>query len=320
MIPYLNMQARVELGSIFFTQVVAFTIDEDIKRLGNSATIVLPRNIKKLKGKPVRSYINAGDKVTISAGYNGSIAVEFTGFIRSIGSETPMVIECDDEYYPLKQNNHVKHYADVKLKQLLQDIIKGYTIDCPDMSLGKFTINNASSYRVLEQLQKDYGLYSRIIGNTIVVGFAWDWNFDKTKNHKYHFQKNVKESNLKWKSATDFKTRVEVKLDKVKGQQQQIVKYGSNETEASVLTVKMNGITAAEAKKIAEAIYTRNSYDGFAGSFMGFGFPRSHAGDSAFLQDGYQPEKDGSYLIEKVVIGFNETQGYYRNNFISYKI
>lgn len=320
MIPYLNMQAKVVLGQVRFNQVESFHIQEDIKRLGNTATIVLPRNVRKLKGKAVRDYINAGDRVTISAGYNGDMAVEFTGYIRSIGSEIPMVIECDDEFYPLKQNNLVKHYSTVTLKKLLQDVVTGYKIECPDMTLGKFSIENASTYRVLQELQKDHGLYSRVTGDTLVVGLSWDWDTTKTKRHKYQFQKNVKGSSLVWKSADDFKTRVEVKLDKVKGQKQQIVKYGSNETGASVMTVNLNGFTAAQAKDIAQAIYARNTYNGFTGSFRGFGLPRAHAGDSVELQNRYEPEKDGAYLVERMNIGFNGHEGFYRDNFLSYKI
>lgn len=320
MIPYLNMQARVDLGAIYFKQLVSFIIEEDIKTLGNKATIVLPRNVKKLKGKPVKDFIKPGDKVTIQAGYNGKMAVEFTGYIKTIGSETPVVVECDDQYYPLKQGNLVKHYESVTLKKLLQETITGYRVECPDMSLGKFTIDNASAYKVLEQLQRDYGLYSRINGDVLTVGFSWDWDVTKTKRHKYHFQKNIKGSSLVWKAATDFSNRVEVKLDKIKGQAQKVVKYGSSATASSVFTVNMNGFSETAAKEIAQAIYTRNTYDGFSGSFRGFGFPRTHAGDSVELQSSYEPEKDGAYLLERVVIGFNGTEGWYRDNYISYKV
>ena len=319
-LPYLNMYCRVELGAVLMPQVVSFTISENIKSLGNSATIVLPRNISKLKGKPVTDYIKTGDKVVVHAGYNDNMAVEFTGYIRHIGAEIPLVIQCDDEFYPLKQNNLVKSYAATTLKQILQDIMPGYVIECPDMSFSKYVIDNASTYRVLQQLQKDYGLYSRVTDKAIRVGLAWDWNNGKLTRHKYHFQKNVKSSSLEWKSTDDFHNRVEVKLDKVKGQTQKVVKYGSNETDASVLSVHINGMSEQEAKEIAQAIYTNNSFDGFRGKFRGFGLPRTHAGDAAELTNGYEPEKDGAYLIEHVEIGFNEQEGYYRDNYLSYKI
>lgn len=321
MIPYLNMQCRVTIGHVSLNQVSSFMIDENLKKLGDTATIVLPRNIAKLKGKPVQDYIKVGDAVTIIAGYDDNLEQEFTGHVRHIGSEIPLVIECDDEFWPLKQNNLVKSYTSVKLKKLLQDTMTGYTIECPDMNLGKFSINNASSFRVLQQLLTDYGLYTRVIDKRLVVGFSWDWDLSKTKRHKYHFQRNVKgRSNLVWKNTADMKHRVEVKLDKVKGQAQKTVKYGSNETNASVLTVKFNGLDEKAAQAVAQAIYTRNSYDGFTGSFRGFGLPRTHKGDSAELEHSYEPEKNGAYLVEAVKIGYNSTEGFYRDNYISYRV
>lgn len=320
MIPYLNMESEVTIGQLVVKQVTSFRIEEHIKKLGNTAVVVLPRNLGKLKGKPVLDYIHVGDKVTIKGGYNGKIDTEFTGYVSSIGSETPLVIMCDDELYPLKQNSLVKSYAAVTLKKLLQDSITGYKIDCPDMSLGKYIINGWSSFRVLQELQKDFGLYARINGDTLKVAFSWAWDTG-TKNHKYNFQKNVKnKGNLVWKQADDLRTRVEVKLDKVKGQAQKTVTFGSTDKDASVFTVNYNGLDATAAKAVAEAIYTTNNYSGFRGSFRGFGMPRTHAGDSVDLAHEYEPEKNGSYLLESVIIGYDAYDKYYRDNYISYKI
>ena len=65
MIPYLDMNARVVIGNVTFKNISSYHIEESVKELGDSASIILPRQYKKLKGKPLLDYINTGDVVQI---------------------------------------------------------------------------------------------------------------------------------------------------------------------------------------------------------------------------------------------------------------
>lgn len=185
-VPYLNMSARVVVGRVTFDHVESIHIEESVLELGDTAVVTLPRNYKRLNGRPVLDYIKAGDPVKIYAGYNGKLELEFEGYLKNAGSEIPLVLECDDQFYPLKQNSWTKSYSSVTLKSLLAEIVTGYQVECPDMTLHKFQLDHASTYQVLRELQKDYGLFSRIINGTLVLGFSWEWDFEKTKRHIYH--------------------------------------------------------------------------------------------------------------------------------------
>lgn len=320
MIPYLNMNARITIGNAVFPSIHSFRIEENIAELGNTATIILARNYKKLKDKPVLDHISTGDVVIIEAGYNGKFFEEFRGYVRMIEAEMPLVIHCDDEWYPLKQNTWTKTYAAVTLKQLLQDIAPGYTIDAPDVDLGKMDLASVSTYSVLRKIQSDYGLYARINGNTITIGFSWDWQPGVTNQHIYHEQKNVRPgSDLKWKRKEDFNIKVRVEYPGA-DRKKKFVEVGVNEQDNyNVKRIKYGGISESEAKNLGQSVLNRFAYDGYEGSINGYGTPRTHAGDSIDLRNDINPERAGIYLTDKVTIDFGPG-GYMRANHLAYLI
>lgn len=318
-LPYFNMACEIHIGSLVFKSIESVRIFESAVEIGDRAEITLPKEYKHLKGKPVLDYLKAGDPVTIMLGYDGRLETEFTGFVSSPDANMPLMLRCDDAFYPLKQNNWVKVYKTVTLKKLLQDIAPGYTIDCPAVDLGKIELNNVSTFEVLTNMQQDYGLFARIKDKTLVVGYSWDWDFSKTKRHIYHRQKNVRGDKLEWKRETDLNVRVQVHVVDAKGKKQTI-KYGSELTHASVVNIDLAGVGVQLAKDVARARYHKYVYEGFTGNVDGWGLPRTHAGDSLEYQDDFQPEKNSAYLIERVVIDYNEHDGWKRSNYLAYKI
>lgn len=318
-LPYFEMNSRVTVGIVTFPEISSFKIDESISEIGNTARIEVPRNYGAIKGKTVLDYIKVGDAVVIEAGYNGDYGVEFTGFVRRINAEMPLVIECDDEWWPLKQNNWVKSYRAVTLKALLQEITSGYTIDAPDTDLGKFELDNCSTYEAYRKLQRDYGLYARIVENKIIIGFSWDWQ-PAGIPLIYHRQKNIKTSKLEWKRVTDINLKVKITYFDEKGHRKQ-VEYGHTDNKGGrVVDKKYSGQDKAGADDMAKSLYGQYAYDGFTGSFTGFAYPRTHAGDSVSYTDNVLPGKEGTYLVQRVTISYNDNSGYSREMTISHKV
>lgn len=319
MIPYLDMNARVVIGNVTFKNISSYHIEESVKELGDSASIILPRQYKKLKGKPLLDYINTGDVVQIYSGYNGKYYLEFEGFLKRIGSEAPMELICDDKFYPFKQNSYTFSYASITLKSLLQQIMPGYEIECPEITLTKYQAHEASTFRILKELHKDFGFFCRLNGKKLTVGYSYTWDVNKTKRHKLHRQKNIKAANLTWKTESDYDVRVEVTIGKNAGKDV-VVKYGSGSKDASVNRVTMTNLSEAEAKRVAQSKYKSSVYNGFTGDLVSFGTPRTHAGDSIAYENDFEPDKNGTYLLERVTIDYNEQGGYSRRNYLSYKI
>jgi hypothetical protein len=333
MMLYLNMTAKATLGKVLLKNVSQIEINESILEMSNTAKITIPKGFSKLDQKSILEYFAVGDPVTIEAGYYRDdvydVQREFTGFIREIESDIPLVIHCDDETYPLRQNNNIKSYpGEVTLKQVLTDIItKPMVFECPDVNLGRFQIDNESSFQVLQRIKTDYGLYSRLQKGVLKVNLRDIVSGGDIKEvHTYTINpvtsecSLVKKNELKFKRKEDYKLQVKVTSMLTSGKKT-TVEVGNKEKDASVIQITYPGkYTEAQLKTYASNIYNQRCYDGYTGSITGFGSPRTHAGDALVIEDKAEPDRGGKYMIEKVVITYDESSGFSRQNTLSYKI
>lgn len=317
---YSNMKSRVSLGNVLLNNITGYKVNENVLEMSNTAEITIPRNYKRLDEKPILEQFEVGDKVKLESGYDGNLDTEFTGYISEIESDFPLIIHCEDESYILRQATFIKAYKSATLKQILADIIPAsITWDAPEVNIGKYQIDKASAYTVLSDLVKNYGLYSRMKDGRLKVGLAYDF-VDKSKNHIYVIGGNVKSNELKYKRTQDFKLRFKAIATNPNGKKTTVT-VGSKETDASERTLNFAGpMTEAQLKEKANGVMAKLVYDGYSGSITGFGVPRTHAGDALTIRDKYEPERAGTYLIEKVEITYNESGGYQRVNTLSYKI
>jgi hypothetical protein len=329
MLLFMNMTTQLQLGNVLLKNLNKFEINENILEISNTAKITIPKNYVELKGKSILEQIKVGDRVILDVGYNEEYEREFTGFIREIESDIPLIIHCDDETYPLRQTNFIKSYKDANLKQILTDILQGQSIqfECPEVRIGKYQIDNASAFAVLQDLMKTYGLYSSLQDGKLKVGLAYDFG-EKTKKHIYTlnaspdrpYQANVKKNELKFKRKEDFKIRYKAIANNPNGTKTTVI-VGSKEFDASERTLNFAGpMSEAELRQIALDVMKKTVYDGYTGDITGFGLPRTHAGDSLEIRDYLEPERAGVYLIEKVSITYNDSSGFLRKNTLSYKI
>lgn len=315
------MTCKVTIGKVYFDVISSLEITESVTELSDVANIVLPRNYKQLNGKYPLDYIRPGDKVKVEFGYEETgMNVEFEGYVREISADIPLEITCD-QLYPLRQNSFVKSYRTVTLKQLLTDITKGTfitSIKCPDVNMGKYIINNASTYQVLDKIKEQFGFFAKIYGSHLHVGFAWDWKPGITQNYEYNIQANVKQNELKYKTSDSFNVRVRVKIRNKKGKEAYI-EVGSKDKDATVHTIEYAADTEKVAKEIADARLKKSVYDGYTGSITGFGFPLTRSGDSLIIKDQRETYREGTYLIEKVIKTYSSS-GISRKNELAFKI
>jgi len=326
MLMYLNMTSQVTLGNVFLKHISGFEINENILEMSNTAKITIPRNYAKLGDKSILEQFKVGDRMKIECGYYAdksdivTFQPEFTGYIREIESDFPLIIHCEDESYVLRQTSYIKSYTTVTLKQLLTDIIpSSVTWECPDVYIGKYHIDKASAFAVLIDLVKEKGLYSRMNNGHLKVGLAYDF-VGKSKVHEYQIRLNVKQNELKYKRKEDFKIRFKAVATNPNGKKTTVT-LGSNETNASERTLNFAGpMTKEQLTEAARGVMAKLVYDGYTGTITGFGTPRTHAGDALKLIDKLEPERAGTYLIEKVDITYNESDGFQRKNYLSYKV
>lgn len=309
--------------------IESIEVKESVKEMGDSCKVVIPRNFKKFEGKSIKEWLNEGDKVFVYFGYE-TLHLEFSGYIKEIGSSAPIELLLDDEFYPLRKNSNSLSYKTVTLKKLLQDIAPGYKIKCPDVNLGKFLIDRATSYQVLKEINEKYGFYSFIKDGTLYTQFAYDVRGITGQSHTYYLcdkkdgekvitYGNVRQNNLKYEHKDTTNVRVEVVVNKPNGKK---FKYaaGAKLKDASVHKLNLpSGISDAEAKEMANKMFSSLNFDGYKGNISGYGHIRTKAGDSLRLVDFEYPERDGTYLIESVVKKY-DSNGIERDNTLSYKI
>ncbi len=325
MMQYKNMISRVTIGKVLLNNISGFEINENILEISDTAKLMIPRNYNKFKGKSILDIIKVGDKVKIESGYfykdDIDIAEEFVGYVQEIETGYPLIIHCEDESYVLRQTNFNLSYRSATLKQILLDIIpKHITVECPDMNLGKYIIDNKNAYTVLQDLIQDYGLYSRLSENSLKVGLAYEFG-GRVKSHVYEIGKYpIKQNDLKYKRKRDFKIRFKAIANNPDGTKT-TVEIGSKDADASERTLNFIGPMTKEAlKKVAEGVAKKVIYDGYSGSITGKGMPRTHAGDALIIKNVLEKDMNGKYMIEKVVITYNENSGFSRKNTLSFKL
>jgi len=316
---YYQPNARITVGSVSFEHVSKVAITDSVKEMGNKATVVLPRNFGAVNGKGLLDYIAKGDKVCIELGIDGNYTEEFTGYLGEINTDVPLVLEVDDNFYPLKRSNWTHAWESVTLAELLAHIAPDYTVHCPDVNLGGFQLAGVSSYRVLSDLKKNFGFYSYVRGTDLYCQFAYDVR-GMGNTVSYRISNNVKQNGLKYHRAEDVKVLVKGIANQRTGKKL-TYETGSDDPQASIRTLNFGDISEAELKTVVEKMYASLAFDGYSGTITGFAVPVVRAGDTLKIENPFEPDNDGDYLVEKTVITYDvEALRFDRANTISYKI
>jgi hypothetical protein len=329
---YYNIGIKVTVGGkLTFNVVKSISIENTTEKFSDTAKIELPREFKNatqdnnglsLAKKNILDFIKVGDTIKIEAGYNGNLQTEFNGYITVIGAEIPLLLECEDEMYKLKKMAIInKTYSNIKLKALLADIVKGYEIEALDMDLGKFMIDKATPYKVVEELKQQYGIRCYFRGKTLVAGLVVD--LKPQKNHDFTFGKNIrKSSDLKYLTKEARKVWIKAESMQKGGKTKKpTFEYGDQGESEITLHAPLN-LTQKELEAFTKKAYNSRTFEGYSGSIDGWALPKTQAGDVANLTDPNYSNKcrDGRFFIESVTTTINESEGFKRQNKLSFKI
>lgn len=315
---------RVRIGTkdkyLEFNSVNKVEIDESVKSIGNKATITIPRNYSKLKDKSILDLLKVGDEFRVWLGYDADLQLEFNGFLQEIESGAPLVLHVDDEFYPLKRNSFKKAWKAITLKELLTFVAPDLKVICPDVNLGAFQVENASTYKVLVSLQEQFGFYTSLTNGTLTC--LWPFKVGMSERmHTYTlYTPTVKSSQLKYRREEDVKVHVRATSSLRNGSSPIKYEIGGKEHDSSLYEIRIPGATLEELKKFAEAKYKQLCFNGYSGTITGFGTPRTHAGDTLTIVDSEETDRQGNYLIESVKIVYDLAQGFERENTLSFKV
>lgn len=306
----IRLTSDIKIGSYTFKGVVNVQVDSSWDTFTDTCKITVPRRLS-WAGKNIATgtdpLIRKGDQVTVSLGYESRNDVIFEGYVVSISTKIPVEITCEDKMWKLKQSSFTKAYKSVRLRTLLEDMLRGdFQFEAPTVELGPFRISNASPAQVLSELRDTYFLKSFFRDGKLYVGLAYWASLQKT--HKIYFDRHVPQDG----NSLDFvrKEDVKIKLKIVviaKDNSKKEYEYGDKDGEER--TFHYYSITKAQADQYGKTEIERLRYDGYRGSLTIFGQPAVRHGDVVELRDPVYPERDGSYLVKSVNTSFG-TDGY----------
>lgn len=280
-------------------------IKSSVKDLTSKAKITLPRKFS-FRGKVISgngdSIFNRGDQVKIELGYYPDLKTVFEGYVSIINSALPIVLECEDKMFLLKQTKVKYTTKETKLADLLSNILpKGVQYKALDVNIGSFRISNASVFDVLDRIKAKDKLTSYFRRDGLLsVGFPYDSTYTTTKS--FHFEKTIiDDSDLKFQKEEDVIIQVRaVSIQKDNSR----LEYTAGDSSGSTVMQYTYNSTFDSLKKFAEERLRTLKYTGYTGMFETFGEPIIYPGDVAKLESDKLPERNGSYSVDSVVRRF----------------
>jgi hypothetical protein len=222
--------------TLIYNFVNEYEADDGWQQMTNTCRITIPKNVyvREADGKLVNlsgATVNIGgfgqnaplflkgDQVTLEGGYrfydsqgNEKLitSVLFTGYVRTVGSKKPIVLDCEDNMYKLKQivAPNKTYSASTSMETILKDLMAGtgFTVNTTtDTTLGEFSTHNETIAEILGRLQKDYHFYPYFRGNELRVGSAVYLEQDAVDSGKkvFRFQRNIISDDLQYVRTDD---------------------------------------------------------------------------------------------------------------------
>ena len=330
---YHNISLRITIAdNLQFTVAQSIRIASSVQVLTNTAILELPREFRNavdevgksvnISGKSILDFMKRGDAIKIECGYDGNLETEFEGYLTNIGAEMPLVLECEDEMFQLKKAPRVtKFIKSGKLIDILKAVVPAkYKIECNgDYSIGKWLIEDATPYNVLDELRDKAGIRAYFKNpTTLCVGMTVDFKAEKV--HKFNFSENVRRG-----SSLKFLQTPKPLLMKIESKQANgsIVSLSAGEKGGNETTIKLwPNMSKAELQKWLDERFKVATNDGFTGTLDTWCYPRTKPGDAAQLYRPFYSDRhqDGRYFIEAVTIDINGSEGIKRTNNLSYKL
>jgi len=318
---------------IDFTFVHSIEIETSYENLTDTCKIVIPKKLTfegadLFNGK--NPIFQRGDSIEVSIGYVPNLTTVFTGYIKNVGSNTPTVLECEDEMYLLKQWTinypkkqdlitkskkgklliHPKEVPfTVKLKELLDYCLSDHDIEfdvIDNIDLGQRRFVNMTPSGVLDKLKSEYGLYSYFKNKTdasgnvtriLHVGFANDAS--ETFEAEFKMEQVVINSDtLEWQRAEDVRIQcsaISMFPDNTKSDPIIV-----GDPDGNQITIHKYNMNESSLRFAAEQWIKENKYTGYRGEVETFGEPIMRHGDRAKITSTKLPERDGTFLIKKV--------------------
>lgn len=310
------MCSYIEVGPYIFRRVHAVKIKSSWKTLGDTAVITLP-TIKNLKYTDFK----IGMPVLIKLGFDDDLYEEFRGYVSHLVPGTPLVIECMDEIWKLKQqsinNGKGKSWANTNIKEVITYLVPSVIFTDPNynVTMGEFSIRSSVN-NVAQALQlikdKGYGIVFYFRNTTAGVKFYAGLAYTEKNlpEVNYHFQKNAWKGSLEYKTKEDIKVKI---IGKRAGKDGKEKKFSVGDDDGDTIEINYPpSNTDAQIKAAIQVALDARKYTGYRGIFRGTGIPRPVHSASVNLYDDKFPELAGSFFIDSIETNYSSS-GFWRD-------
>lgn len=298
----------------YIRRISSVAIESSWKTLCDTAEIILPRNVRDFDNKSVKDVFRRGDQVDVYLcyGMDEELKLEFSGYIDRVSADYPISLKLEDEMWRLKQLKVNFSSPNVKLKEMIQDIVKDYPVDIDaEVSLGAVRFSNVTLGEVLKKLQDDFSLYAFIRNGKLTI--AKPYSLTQQDISKFDLERNCVSSSLNYLTK-------EERLVKVIGQSMQAVAQAvrtkeknkklkfewGDENATDTINWTFNVKTLKDLETEVKRLYDQKKKDGYDGSFTTFGYPPLQHGQKIALTSSLYPDRQGVYYIDSIKKTFSQ--------------
>lgn len=303
------LEGKLDIGKYVFHSFNEVEITKSIEEMADTAIIKFPTKFKVKQDNSqqfTEEAIKVGDKVKITLGYSKKYSgTEFVGFVKKVSPKIPLEIHCEDAMWQLRRNNITKSWNNTTMKEILKEVVKGTLVELadniPDVILDKWIIKNANGAQVLESFKKDL-LMSVYINDDGKLYCGLQQLNNIGQSVVYDLNYNLVENNLEFKTKDERKLKIKYTYIG-KDNKRKSIEVGDPEGECRTYHTS---VISDESKltEMAEAEIEKLKYDGFDGDVVSFLIPYATRGMKAIIKDKEHSNREGSYLIKKVITTF----------------
>jgi len=313
---FINIKNPETKTSISFNYVNEIEIVTSTRNFTDTAKVIVPRKLK-YKGKSITDYVKRNSTISISLGYGTDFYFEtvFKGYVKTVSSGTPTVIECENEAWKLKQVKlPATYYPKLKIGDFVKEWMPSYNTSIAEVDLGEVKITRDTTLaKVFEYFMTNYpvNFYFRDDKFYGILPTTLTTEDNATRTIKFRIGENTISDNLVYTLAEDQNLQIIVKTV-TRDNQKLEWKEPQDVQDAEIRTFLVPGKeTVEQLKAFAKDQLAKFKVDKMAGDFMAFGEPYVRKGDIVHILDDDNKERhDKKFFVDAVTYTFG--QGGYR--------
>lgn len=313
----LKLSAKVEITGEkkwVFEKITACEIVRDSDALTTTCKLTLPRKVK-WQGE-TSNPIKRGDKISVWLGYDDNLQLAFSGYVLRVGLKAPVLIECEDEMFSLK--NQVMDYSIIKSDMSMLDLLTKLTsfpVCSPHFNIGYYFRSSAVTVAQFLAYIKSFGVdkfFFREIDGKLTLCCLYDLteNIENIENvvNTFVFESGI--NIISHKKLLHFNPGnsdiyVRIYVPAAVNGNRSVVERGTNDKALKRFIIRNQPISEDYANRIADFLVQRESVSGLKGSFTTFGNKLLWPFDIAAIKiDG---KRAGKYFVQKNTITFGSS-------------